>query len=771
MNNLENFKEDEYENEFELKDLLYLINRYKFFIIFTSLLFLFLANLYLYSKPYIYSTYSIIEIKSNSKKSNIASDDLLQNAFYSTNKEINKEIEILKTYEINKKAIEKINFQVQFFIEKKYKKHELYAEEIPITINKIKVLNNKILGVNIKIIPNENSYSLEIENSKKDKFLNHILEKKLLTLDNKIYAFGNSIKTDYFELSINKIKDIDQPIYFRINGNSRNIYESVVSSRLNIQQLNKDTSLVQISYEDTIPKRAVDYVNSLVEIFLREGQKSKDKISNKILTFIEKQLKNVKHKLKKSEKALENYKVKNNIINVSAQSSTMINKLSDIEVKISENNLKRTLINKALQLIYNGENFNSIVTILAKLGDDGILIQLNSLHKLKLEDMALKIEYNNEYPKLIKIHNQIAFIKSNILQNTKNLKSSIEDEISSLKKQKKEYEKNLLSLPKKEMTLINLKSQYDVNSKLYIYLLKHKSEKKIINVASTSDYKIIEKAYLPKSPIKPKRSMLVLSFLFLGFIMGVILVAIFSKSSSIIRDITDIKYPKKWLFCVEIPFLKGKKKKNQKINVFEEPQSIFAESYRKLRTDLQFLSKHKKSNIILITSSVEKEGKSTVAVNLSAIFQLAKAKSIIIDLNLRNPTLHKYFNIDNQMGISSYLNEVIDIYDIIFLTRKPNLDVIPAGSNAVNPSELILSKRLEILFSKLREEYEYIFVDTTSIGSFTDTFPLIEYSDINLFILKKGYSKKEYISKLKDLTIKYNLKNVGLIMNGSINRN
>lgn len=753
------------ENDFELKDLWEIIRRYKFFIAFSSFLFLLVATIYLYSEQSIYRSYSIIEVKESGKKNTIVTDDLLKNAFYATDKEIAKEIEILKTYAMNKKVIEKMNFKTQFFLHKNYKKYELYGNEIPIGIDKIKILKNEILGMEIKFYPHDNEYSIEIEVSKKDKLISDVFKKKLLTLDNKkMYAYGKLIKTDYFELSIHKIKNIDEPIYFKINGNSRNIYESIVKNVLVVKQLNKETSLIEISYADSIPERATDYINNLVNIFLGEEQSTKDKRSNKILKFIEEQLKNVQAKLKNSEKKLSNYKVTNNIINVSAQSSTMIDKLSNIKVKISEKNLKNLLINNALQIIHNSDDFDSIGTIFTSLGDKGILIQLDSLYKLKLEERELQVEYTNEYPQLIKVQQQIESIKNNILQNIKNLKLSTEYEISNLKAQKMDYEKNLLTFPKKEIMLINLKSKYDVNSKMYMYLLKQKSEKKMTNVVAISDYKVIEKAYIPKSAINAKRPMTMLSFCFLGFIVGIILATIFNSLSNKIRDIKDIKHSSKWLFCMEVPFLK-----NQKIEVFEQPQSIFAESYRKLRTDLQFSSQSisaNKSSVVLITSTVEKEGKNLVLINLSAIFQLAGYKSIVIDLDLRNPVLHKYFDIDYDIGISSYLSGKVDINDIVFPTKEPNLDIISVGTIPVNPSELLLSSRLPILFNKLRIEYDYIFINTSPIGLYTDTFSLMHYSDINLFILRKSYSHKSYISKLEEIMIKYNLNNVGLIING-----
>ena len=212
-----------------------------------------------------------------------------------------------------------------------------------------------------------------------------------------------------------------------------------------------------------------------------------------------------------------------------------------------------------------------------------------------------------------------------------------------------------------------------------------------------------------------------------------------------------------------IPFLK--KIKNRNIGVFNNPHSNFTESFRKLRTDLHFSSKKENSNTILVTSTVRKEGRSNLVANLGAIFQLAGYKSIVIDLDLRNPSLHKYFDVDFSGGVSGYLSGRENMSDIIFSTVYPNLDIIPAGSTPSNPSELILSDRLGSMINSLKEKYDYIFIDSSPIGSLTDTINIMEYTDINLVIFKKNRAKKAYIEELDKLITKYDLKNIELILN------
>jgi len=777
MDKTQEFKE--YESDFELKDLLYLISEHKLLIFIITLLFFAFAGVEVYIQPPRYSSYSIVEVKtaSNNNKEITNTNDLLQKVFHSNYKNINKEIEILKTYNINKEIIEMINFKVQFFVEKSYfKTLEIYGDDVPIEVRDIIIYNKKIIGEMIKVSLQDNGYYISIDNPSKP--IEKILKTDKLNIDsNKLYPYGEKIQTEYFELSITRKNRNYSNLYFKINGKTRNIYETIVKPNLVVEQLNKDTPLIKISYEDSVPQRTTDYINSLVTTFIANERQTKNKQANNTRKFIENQLKSVKAKLDSAERRLENYKVKNNIINLSSQSNTIIKKLSDIEIKISENRITNLLIDTALNAIENEQDFESIMAILTKLKNEGIVLALKTLNQLKLKEMSLRKEYTDRYPELIEVRNQIERVKESLIQNIKNLKFSTKHKILTLEREKRKYEGKLLTFPKKEIVQINLKSKYDINSQLYMYLLKKREENKMMNMAlsAMSDYQVIEKAYIPTSSIKQKGIMKIVASILIGFIVGIVVAFIVERVSNRIRDIREIRKSKKWVLTADIPALKDGGSR-YRIGVFENPKSEFTESFRKLRTDLEFIlkSKNNKSNVILITSTVAKEQKSSVVVNLGAIFQLTKFKrSILVDLDLRRPTICKYFDIVGcDIGVSSYLSgKEKDLNRIIFKTDRPYLDIISAGKIPENPSELLLSKKLDNLFNVLSREYDYIIINAPLVGvSLPDVVTLTKYSDINLFVFRRGISKRNFIKKIEEVISKYNLSMFGAVLTNSKKR-
>ncbi|HHB95082.1 MAG TPA: polysaccharide biosynthesis tyrosine autokinase [Campylobacterales bacterium] len=536
-----------------------------------------------------------------------------------------------------------------------------------------------------------------------------------------------------------------------------------------VKQLNKQAPLIIISYEDTIPKRASEYVNSLVDIFLQDGLERKNRRNKKILEFIVEQLKQTKEKLNKSENKLRSFKVSNGIVSKSAQADTMIVNLSKIDFEISENQLKESLIHNVLTIIRNHQSIESVSASLSELGDETTAGYIGSLEKLKTEESKLAEEYTSEYPKLILIRNQIESLRTKIISNIKNLEKSIITKLHGLEKIKNKYEKNLLKLPEKDIDLIKLTRQYQVNSKMYDYLLQKKSENDMIKVATVSDYEIIEKAYSNKESVKPNRTMIMLSSLIVGLIIGSTMALVLSGLRNKIKTVKDIKNNTSLEINGVIPFYKIWK--NSKIWIFDRPQSVFSNSYRKLRIDLNLLYNSELPKTILVTSISDKEGKSTTVVNLSAILQLSGYKVLTIDLNLRNSSLHRYFDIDRDIGISEYLSGVENMSEIIFSTVYPNLDIIPAGSSSINPSELISSRKIDSMLEKLKERYDYIIIDSASVGSMIDTLSLMKYVDINLVVFRVNRAKKAYIEKLEIMIDKYNIKNIGIVINSVKNRN
>ncbi|MCK4440402.1 MAG: hypothetical protein KAU90_00255 [Sulfurovaceae bacterium] len=714
-----------------LNSLFELLKTHKWYLIIIVTLSIFFTSIYLYLTPYIYKTYTIIEVKDD--KSNIGGDDILLSALSGyTSSGVDKDIEILKTFEVNKDIIDKVNLKIQYFIQDEYKDREFYKNS-PIRVKNIHLSDKKIKE--IYIYPqNENEFKIKNEE--------------------RLFRYNQDIVTKSFEINIEKLSQFDKPIRIKLNLDKRLIYQNIVSKNLHIKKVSKNIPLIQISYFDNIPKRAKDYIKNLADSFIDNSINSKSEQNSKIIKFIEAELDKTKLKLKKAEKKIEGYQISHKIVNPSMQSSTLIDRLSSIEVKSAENRLKKELINNIYNSIKSGD-LNSISPLLQRLGDNSTIRLIDILQDNEIKVKELSYEYTPKHPKMVELYRKIDTLKRKVASNIKRLKISINKENRNIIRIKYKYEKELKTLPKKEKKLVNLRRDYEVNSKIYSYLLEKKSENEIIKVAIMSDYKVVDKAYLPRKPIRPK----VITSLIVSFISSTLFAIFIILTKNMfnrkITNIEDIKSKINSKSYAIIPHIKDNKIDKE-----------FYSASSRLIDEIELLPQKNSPKVILNLSMSDNEGKTTLAINLGKLLYKMDYKTVIIDFDTIKPTLHNIFNLNNSIGLGTYLSGGHKIYEIVQNSGYTNLDIITLGLTPHNPTKLIF----EDSFSKLLEElgymdYDYIIVDTSSINSVLKTIHLTKYSDINLAIFRADTSTKESIDKFNSIVEEHKVENMIFLLN------
>jgi len=733
-------------NKETLKDENYIIELfktvlpYKWSILLITFVMVALMKLFLYFVPFTYESFAIMQVKVNNNQ--IKTEDFLRDSLYSASTVgVKQEMLTLKTYKINKKALEKVDFSIQYFKKENYKFQELYQNS-PISVKLRDKENLKTSKEKVLLTPVGKGFVLQTEEFG----------------ESEVFAYDSEIETPYFKGTVRKISDFSTPIHIAFNGNSRYIYEEIIRKRLRVTQVDIDANLVKVSFQDTIPERAKAYVNALVDVYINQNLETKDNTNNKVLTFLDTQLASVKEKLEKSESELEKYKSQNRV-EPTVKSRDSFEKLSAIDLDLSELALKEKLAKNLITFVRDNRNLDAIAPTLQEFNDQATIRHIDKLGELQQEEDELSIEFTAQYPKLISVRKQMQRIKNKILLNIKNLRSTLITKRKNLETSKEKYETILKELPKKEKNLIHFQRDYDVNSKMYTYLLEKKSENELIKVASTSSYEVVDEAYIPRKPIKPRTLILLITAFVVGFILAVFISLLRALLIDKVATHKEVKLMTKLPIYGVIPLYENAMFSTSRLK----------EAYHQLATNLQF-SKHKDvGSLILVSSNRAREGKTSTTVSLAGVFQNSGYKTIVIDLNMRKPELHSHFGIDQQYsGISTYLSQRDNIGDIIFSTNYPTLDIIPAGPVPPNPSELILSPRLNDLFEILKHKYDYIFIDTASYSEALETLYLMKFTTMNLIVVREKVSKKSTITELETIIQEKGIQNVGLVLKSVI---
>jgi len=744
MNKIKTIQRKE-DNNIYFSDFIKTILPYKWSIFLIILIFLLLTSIYLYFTAPIYESSATIKIKTEKSLDKLVLQDPIHSALsQSKATNIEQEMAILKSFYINNKVIEKLNMEVEYFTKKGYKKIKIF-ENPPIKIQNIVISNHKIVGVEFILYPEGDGFRIK----PKDK------------PTSRLFQYNQEIVLADFKCIIKKEANFNSPIYFKLNGNNRDIYENIVKQRLKISKLGIDISIIKLSYQDNSIKRANSYINELMNIYLAQSVIEKNRENSKILNFINKELETTGGKLQKLETELQEYKVSNKVIEPTQQSKLLLDRLNSIEIDIEKSKIRQSLAKNLVTVVKKGQYVNMIPTLRA-LDEYPTIELIQKIENMKQRIATLRVEFTNKYPDIVKLRKEIQKSKYKVYGNIQNIQSTINQRIKSLYRQKKENEIKLKKLPLKEKQLIQFQRRYDVTAKMYAYLLEKKSENDLKRVATMSDYDIIDSAYSSNTPIKPKKTMLLIASGLMGMILGIFIAYLQSRLNRKIQTIKDIQELTTLPICAKIPMVS---KRDIALEVLKYPNSILSTYFRKLRTKLQLIANKSKGNSLLITSSMPNEGKTEVILNLAHLFQLAEYKSVIIDLDLYQPSLHKYFNVNSNKGISTYLNHRNSIEDITLRTEYPYLDVILAGENIQNPSELLLSQKLTLLLSTLAEKYEYIFINSAPLMIVEEPLYLMQFTDINMIIMRENFTKKSFLNNFNKTLQEYDFKNICLIFN------
>ncbi|HRH65661.1 MAG TPA: polysaccharide biosynthesis tyrosine autokinase, partial [Bacteroidia bacterium] len=421
---------------------------------------------------------------------------------------------------------------------------------------------------------------------------------------------------------------------------------------------------------------------------------------------------------------------------------------------------------KSLDYLYTYVANNKDVEELApsSLGNpDPLLIDL--ITKLKeLQSKRKSLAYgssNRQSPAIKIIDQQIEQTKKALVENINNLRNITKVNLTSINSELVRYEGSIRKIPNIERELLGIQRNFSVNENIYLYLLQKKAETGIAKATAVSDNKVLDAASINDIPVIPNTKAVLIITLMLALIVPIILIILQGYIKNTISNKEDIEKMSK----IPVIGVVGHHNTGERLVVSSKPKSSITEAFRSIRANLMFFGLADQHKIVLITSSVGGEGKSFSSLNLAAVLSLQNHRVIIIGMDLRKPQLVQDLGIRNDIGVSNYLIGKVKLEEVIQHTSIENLDIIPSGPVPPNPAELLAKKETHKLLDELREKYDYIIIDTPPVGIVSDAMMLMNLADINIFILRENYSKKEYMKTINEYYTQGKIKNLCVLLN------
>ncbi|MBC7845824.1 MAG: polysaccharide biosynthesis tyrosine autokinase [Flavobacterium sp.] len=677
---------------------------------------------------------------------------------------LDNEIEILKSRTLVERAVRKLELNVTIIEKGKVNTIERY-KELPIQVHFINVkpvfyTDGTKLGFEKK---SPDTFELINDSNDEESDLSVLLNSK------KEFQYGEIIATRIGDLIITKSIGKKWPIGLEEKSISIVVspLESVVASfqgRLNVNPISKTSSVVNVSIIDPVVKKAELFLDNLIQIYNEDAAADKSFISENTSKFVANRLLLITQELDGVEKDVEKFKTSNKLTDIETEAKLFIEGSSEYNKKRVEIEIQLNMVASMLDFIKKSSNSDLLPTnmISAKGEETGLM---DSYNQLVLERNRILKSATAENPTVVKLDQQLASLKTNIAESLRRLQANLNIQKRDLRGQEGLLDSKIGDIPVQERQFRVIARQQKVKEELYLYLLQKREETAISLAATEPNARVIDAARASKIPVSPKKAIIYLAALLLGLLIPFGILYLIDLLDTKVKSRFDITSK------LSIPFL-GEIPKSETPNeiVDTTSRSSTAEAMRIVRMNLDFMLNQVpegRAKTILFTSTLSGEGKTFLSVNIASIFALSGKKVLLIGMDIRNPKLNEYIDLPSSAGLTNYLSSSnVKIEDYIFKHKSfEQMYVLPPGSIPPNPTELLMSKKVDELFAQFKKEYDFIIVDTAPVSLVSDTLIIAKQADTFVYVVRANVLDKRMLHIPEVLYREKKLPNMALLLN------
>ncbi len=713
------------------------------------------AFIYLRFTPSVYETSALL--KYDDKKTEI-SELININSYYDRKDKIQSETYVVQSRSLLTRAAKRLNYPYSFYRKGTILETETYPN-LPFEVEIVDIDSTSIFN-----------YGFTLSQLNKLKFrliqkVNGVLISNVELYYGQDITFGRNRIRVLRPLLTENDKD---EFLFHFNRPHDLMYR--LMGGLNVREVSKGINIMSLTYKDTNPIFAADALNAIITEYRIFDRDQKGVAVSQTIEFIDAQLDKLSGKVKESEQLLEQYKVGNNILNIEDNKKVAYQKLRDLDVQKNIINIQSIAIDLLEEQIKANKEIITLNFSIEGIDDKLMSELVNQMTTLLSERIKKQSLYADNSAPIKEIDRQIEEAKRAIILNIRSARDRNNRTIKFIEKQLAVANEELKSIPTAERYLINLNRDFEINQKVYSYLLEKRLEASIAQSAIMPSSNVIDDAIPSYGIVAPDSRSVYLTAITISLLIGIGIILLARLMNQRIYDKETVEMITNVPILGVIRTFPGSIDKNSsQILSLSNPKSIFSESVRSVRTNLSFIASDIKSKMICVTSEVSGEGKSFMVINLASTLSLINKKVVVIDGDLRKSKLHHTFKLKNDWGLTSYLTNQCDLKKVVHETHVENLYFIPAGPMPPNPSELLYSEKMRQLIAELKEQFDYVLVDTAPIGLVSDAIPLVRTSDINIFVLRSGVSSFNAASIPERVSKEFGLNNSVIVLNGFTN--
>jgi len=727
-----------------VRDLFYKYIRFFPFFLLSVALALLIAFTYLRYAAQIYSAGGSMLIKSetNTRGGGDKVEDLIMGGNRTEN--IQSEIEILKSRPLMTRVVKKLNLQFSYTAKGRIKDQNVY-KQAPFSVQAFEIADSsRPFSMSIKFI---NGRQFHINNETNNFNFDQVFENRngVFRLQKRVEPAAGS--------------------EYNLTWQPAERVAAGLAGNVQVQPKVGGTGILLISMEATNAYLAADIVNNLMVQYDSLTIEQSNFSTDQMLGFIDIRLNKLKGELDSLQNILLDYRQRNKLIDVEAQSGNSFEKIGAADQVINEQQMKLTVADMVDEYLRDKPNQYNKVPVPSSLGLEDITLNelVGGYNKAQLERKALlESDIPPDNPAVKEAEGAIELQRQMVLENLKNISSSYNAVISNFKRRTASEQTALQALPYKVKELVDLERQ--VTTKLALYsLLEGKREEGAISRASTiSNSNIIDKASASTNPVKPDKKTIQIMAVLLGLALPALLIFL----NEMLNDKVTTRFDVEKITQVPIMGEVGHSFSGNTLIVNKTSRGMVAEQFRSIRSNLQYVLSKIDKPVILVTSSFSGEGKSFVSTNMAAVMALTGKKTIILEFDIRKPKILGGLGLGRRPGITNFMVGKAELKDLVItVPGQENLFILPCGPIPPNPAELLLEQKVAEIFDWVRSEFDVVLIDTAPVGMVSDALTLGGFADCTLYLVRQGRTFKKQVVLIDDLYKEKKLPRISIVIN------
>lgn len=685
----------------------------------------------------------------------------------SSSQNIDNEVEVLRSKTIAKEVVEQLGLYVSYTDEDEFPSKNIYKTSpviVSLTPQEAEKLSAPMVvemalytqgGLDVNVTVGDNEYKKHFEKLP-----------AVFPMNEGTLAFFQS--PDSLSLKKDTIEDSSTQSVRHITAtiNSPMRVARAYCENLSIEPTSKTTSVAVISLKNSSLQRGQDFINQLLEMYNRNTNNDKNEIAQKTAEFIDERINIISKELGSTEANLENFKRNAGITDLSSEAQIALTGNAEYEKKRVEIRTQISLIEDLRKYIRGNEY--EVLPSNVGLQDVALVATIERYNEMLVERKRLLRTSTENNPTIINLDTSIRAMKLNVQATLDGTLQGMLITKADLDREASRFSRRISDAPGQERQFVSIARQQEIKAGLYLMLLQKREENAITLAATANNAKIIDEAIADDIPVSPKRRMIYLIALVLGVGIPVCIIYLIGLTKFKLEGRADVEKLTTVPIVGDIPLTDEKNEKDGSIAVFENQNNLMSETFRNIRTNLQFMLQNDKK-VILVTSTVSGEGKSFISANLAISLSLLGKKVVIVGLDIRKPGLNRVFRLSTkEKGITLYLaNPETDLMSLVQPSDiNQNLYILPGGTVPPNPTELLARDGLDKAIEILKKSFDYIILDTAPVGMVTDTLLIGRVADLSVYVCRADYTHKVEYTLINELAEEKKLPNLCTVING-----